>query len=112
MSITTMTHPEHVKLDICPPWCAGHTARYQPWDDFEDRQERAHASESVVFKPATALPHEDIAVELVRREDALAGLQPAQVSLYATSCMDLTPAEARQIAAALLAAADRAEAGR
>ena len=50
-------------------------------------------------------------MELLQREDSLTGMQDPQVSLYASSRMDLTPAEARQVAAALMEAADRAEAG-
>ena len=112
--MTTTTHPERVALPVCPPWCAGHDGvGYQPRDDLTDgRQERAHASEGVAFKPADARPHEDLCVELLQREDSLTGMQDPQVSLYAASRMDLTSAEARLVAAALLEAADRAEANR
>ncbi len=109
----TTTHPERFKLDHCPPWCAGHDGRgYQSWEDHSDGQQaRTHASESVpIVNRMRDGRREELAVDVSQNEHSIAGMSAAVVDLYAGGdLVELSPAEARRTAAALLEAADRAE---
>lgn len=101
---TTMNHPERVKLQQCPPWCAGHNELYQAWEDYGSTQQRSHSSEDVRLARS-------VAVGVVRLEDWSGRMGDPTIELYlANDREDLTPAEARRVAAALLEAVERVEA--
>lgn len=106
--MTTKTHrPTEA---ICPPWCSGHnTTGWQSWEDAstpdEARMMRTHASSS-----GEVAGH--VGVELyVEEHFPSRAMSRPKVTLYTSNDdEDLTPEQARQVAAALLEAADRIEA--
>ncbi len=80
----TMNRPARVKLDHCPPWCAGHDGvNYQGWEDRDDGKERSHESEGTLI---VARGIEDVTVAACQVEDALGILSTPTVTLYA--CAD------------------------
>ena len=107
MTPTTIDRPVEVR---CPPWCAGHQGNYQGWEERADgsRFLRDHAEVSA---------HEvgGVAVALTQVQDARAGFLPPFIDLYVDEigggvARQLSAAQARDLAAALLSAADRLEA--
>ena len=88
---------------ICPPWCLGHDGRYQGWETMDSGQVRDHAEHGTFVA--------NVNVMLVQRENEDHTLEPTVVAVYVErDCDDLTPAQARELAAALVSAAERAEA--
>lgn len=104
MTTAQIQHPTEA---ICPPWCAGHLGAYQGWETLSATglQIRDHADHGATIG--------DITIEVAQVERGDHTLEPPVVSLYdAGDRADLPPSQARQIAALLVEAADRAEAQR
>ncbi len=99
-------------VSICPPFCAGHSADggFQGWEGDGVTVERSHGEEAV----AVVGEGFEVGVAVTVTEDADHRLTTPRVFVYVeelSAPADLTPAQARGVAACLLAAADRAEAG-
>ena len=100
--MTTATTHRPTKA-ICPPWCLGHDDRYQDWEDVGRHCVRDHAEHGTFVS--------NVNVMLVQRENEDHTLEPSVVAVYVErDCDDLTPAQARELASALVSAAERAEA--
>lgn len=89
---------------ICPPWCAGHDRLFNPWEVTRaNERERAHDSVT------TTVAGNNFA--LTQYEGPNSSMGPVRISTWVDSNNeDLTPAQARELASALLSAAERAEA--
>jgi hypothetical protein len=100
----TTTQNHRPTESICPPWCTGHAGSYQGWETRIDngRQIREHSGGEIHVGAAHAY--------LNRTESEGHSLTPAQIDVYVDQdTAELTPAQAREFAQALLAAAERAE---
>jgi hypothetical protein len=101
--MTIIEQPTPTREAICPDWCAGHNDEaFQSWEieTATGRPIRNHSSNRGAVVSNTV-------VDLFA-EETIDGLRPATVSVF-TDCTgddELTPAQARQLAAALLDAAD------
>jgi hypothetical protein len=90
---------------ICPPWCEGHDDRYQPWEErcADGRWQRDHAERGVTIGGAQTL--------LSQIEDQEHELAAPTVALYVDDDVaELSPAQARELAAVLVEKAAQAEA--
>lgn len=87
---------------ICPPWCNGHDGEYQGWEDVDPGQLREHGGFDINIGAAHAY--------LNQTENEDHSLKPSQIDVYVDrDTAELTPAQAREFARALLDAADWAE---
>lgn len=86
-------------LPICPAWCEGHDELFQPWEQSirDLLPERQHNGLFAEVGDA------ELALGQV---ESMGGMQEAYVQLYLNREGRLTRTEARQLAAALLAAAE------
>lgn len=102
-AVTTATIERRTEA-ICPPWCLGHQGNYQGWETLCEGggQVRDHSEHGTYVS--------NVNVMLVQSEHEDHTLEPSVVAVYVErDCDDLTPAQARELAAALVSAAERAE---
>jgi len=114
----TISTTERTTENICPPGCMGHVGTGYERDWAEGTKVRPVPSDSPFAGTRIFRDHcdhgvlvDNVNVMLVQRENQGGYLEPSVVAVSLDlDSTDLTPAQAREIAAALISAAEQAEA--